>query len=122
MRRRGWFRLWIVITAIFVPAMAVWMEIDDQATWNQIEHPVVSMCVDQELNLPTHPDGLKCIHQHGADQTIFQEEHITPAAYWARALGIAFVLDVLVTGLLLGIFVVARWVARGFRADANTAS
>jgi hypothetical protein len=116
MRRRGLIRLWIVATAIFVPAVALWMVNDSIDTWEELDKISIQTCVNREGEQNFNVD--ECVHAAGADQTAFQHEHTTAGAYWAEALGIAFLFDLMITALLVGAFFVGRWVIRGFRAEA----
>jgi hypothetical protein len=115
MRRRGLIRLWIVVTAIFVPAVAFWQVNDFINTWQKLDNLSIQICVNQET---ATFDEDKCARDAGVGQTAFQHEHTTAGAYWAGALGIAFLLDLALTGLLIGAFLAVRWVARGFKARA----
>ena len=117
MRRRGLFRLWVVATAILVPATAFWMVSDFINTWGEIDRNTIELCVNSE-GPPPKEDATHCVHRMGADQTAFQHEHTTAGAYWGEALGIAFLFDLVITALLVGAFFVGRWVVRGFRAEA----
>jgi hypothetical protein len=129
MRRRGLFRLWVVATAIFVPAVALWQVNQLIDGWESIDSIAIQYCVNQSvsparINSPNFKAGSstgyvdKCIHDRGADQTAFQHEHTTAGAYWGEALGLAFVLDLFLSALIAGAFVAVRWVARGFKAEA----
>ena len=122
MKRRGWVRLWIVATAIGVPAAAEWNFQNEEATWAAIEKPMIQLCVDQEFNSPSHPDALECGHKSGADKTVFEHEGMTPARFWSQTLGIFFALDLVLTALLVGAFYVIRWIVRGFKDDERPAS
>jgi hypothetical protein len=51
---------------------------NERATWDQIEKPMIQMCVDREFTLPSHPDALKCGRKAGTDQTVFEHERMTP--------------------------------------------
>ena len=112
--KRGWFRLWVVLTVIGVPAAAEWNFQHDEDTWRTIDKMTIELCVDEETKLPSHPDALACGHQRGADQTLFQHERISPARYWLTSLGIFFALDLVLTALLVAAFLAGRWVFRGF--------
>ncbi len=116
MRRRGLIRLWIVVTAIFVPVAAFLMVNDLINTWERLDKVSIELCVNEEGRANFNVD--KCIHDAGAYQAAFQHEHTTAGAYWAEALGIALVLDLVLTTLLIGTFFVVRWVIRGFRVEA----
>ena len=120
MRRRGWVRLWIVASAIFVPAVAFWEVNDFIDTWSELDNISIQACVDREGSPNFDVD--KCAHDAGAYKTAFQHENISPGRYWAEALGIAFLVDLLLTGFLLGAFLVIRWVVRGFRNESAGAS
>lgn len=114
-RTRGVFRLWVVLTALFVPALAFWAVNDNMNTWERLDRITIEQCVNQETADP-RTDALACAHKRGADQTMFQHEHTTPGRYWGEALGFALVADLMLTALVVGAFFVGRWVVRGFRA------
>jgi hypothetical protein len=115
MRRRGWIRLWIVVSAIGVPAAAEWQFQHDSKFWSYINEMTVKTCVDAEFSEPSHPDALECGKKQGTFETVFERQHTTPARYWSLQLAGYFVIDCILTALLFGGFLVTRWVARGFR-------
>jgi len=115
LKRRGLIRLWIVATAIFVPGLAYWAVNDNMKTWAQMDAISIRLCVDQEGR--SNFDVDKCVHDAGADQTMFQHEQTTPGRYWAEALTFSFIIDVVLTALLVGAFLIGRWVVRGFRTE-----
>ena len=115
MRKRGLFRLWVVFTVLFVPGLAFWGVNDNMDTWARLDKMAIDTCVSQEGRPGFDVD--QCVHDAGADQTMFQHEHTTPGRYWAGALGISFVTDLIITALLVGAFFVGRWVVRGFRPE-----
>jgi hypothetical protein len=115
MRRRGVFRLWVVLTVIFVPGLAFWMVHGSMATWDKLDRISIEQCGTWVGGSP--PDYKECIHNAGADQTMFQHEHTTPGRYWGMALGIALLFDLIITALLVGAFYAGRWVVRGFKAE-----
>jgi len=84
-------------------------------TWDRLDSISIEACVNQEGSPNFNVD--KCISDAGAGQTAFQHEHTTAGAYWAEAIGIAFVLDLVLPVLLIGAFFVVRWVVRGFKAE-----
>ena len=45
MRRRGWFRLWVVATLIGVPAATLWTVIDNEKTWEAIDQVTIQQCI-----------------------------------------------------------------------------
>lgn len=116
MRWRGWVRLWIVLSLLFVVIAAVIDMNDNQRTWDKLDHIEIEQCVSAEEY--THEDGLKCAHRQGADQTLFQHEHTTPAAWWTQEFGAWLLVDLLATAGLLAIVSVVGWVVRGFRKPA----
>ncbi len=118
MRRAGWLRLWIVVTVIGVPIAALEGFQSESAFWVNMDKVDIKMCVDAEADLSTHPDALKCAHTVGADQTYFQHEHVAPLTYWSERLVLYFILDCILTALLVGAYFVVRWVVNGFRAKA----
>lgn len=117
MRRkwRGWFRLWVVCTVIFVPTVA---ELDFQQKvnfWAGLDKITIDQCVKSEFDNPDHPDALKCGHSFGTDKTIFEREGTTPGRYWPMAFGAAFLLDLITTALVALAILAVLWVWRGFR-------
>lgn len=112
--RRGLVRLWIVTSALFIPAVAFWMVNDSAKTWADLDRWAIQTCVSEEGSPNFNVD--KCIHDAGADQTVFEHEHTAPGRYWGEALGIGFLLDLVITALFIGAFLVIRWVVRGFIA------
>jgi hypothetical protein len=116
MRRRGLIRLWVVMTAVFVPGLAFWAVNDSMNTWARIDRITIEQCVNEETADP-RTDATACVHKRGADQTMFQHEHTTPGHYWRVALGFAFLFDLFITALILGAFFVGQWVVRGFKAE-----
>ncbi len=114
MRWKGWFRLWVALSAVVVPLMAYALARPDMATWESLNESSIRLCVDQEANLPSHPNATACVHATGADQTVFQREHTTPLTYWSEALLAGLVADLVLTGVIVGIIAVALWVRRGF--------
>ena len=80
------------------------------------------LCVDEEFNSPTHPDALECGRKAGMFKTLFQREGTTPARYWSLSLGFFFLVDLVLTGLVIGAFCAVRWIARGFKDDTGAAS
>jgi len=115
--RRGWFRLWAVVTVIGVPAAAEWNFQNQQATWDAIEKPMSQLCVEEELNRPSHPDAIECGHQAGTDKTVFEHEGVTPLRFWTETLGIFLLLDLVLAGIVIAGFLVIRWIVRGFKDD-----
>ena len=111
---RGWFRLWLILSLIAVPALAVWQVHDWMSNWDRINANAVRVCVDAE-SLGDHPDALTCVHNFGADQTAFAQDHTTPTAVWSQALGFGLIVDLAVSALLAVAFGAYCWVARGFR-------
>ena len=111
---RGWFRLWLVVSLIAVPALAGWQVHDWMSSWDRINAEAVRVCVDAE-SLGDHPDALKCVHNMGADQTAFAQEHTTPTAIWSQAFGFGLLVDLVISAVLAAAFVAYRWVVRGFR-------
>jgi hypothetical protein len=116
MHGKGWFRLWVLLSLIAVPAATFWSAEQDTRTWASIDQQVIKTCVDAEWSSPTRPDALKCSHRMGADQTIFQREHTTPLQYWSTGLAIMFGIDLLITAAVVVLALSVRWVVRGFRS------
>jgi hypothetical protein len=103
----------VVLTVIFVPGLAFWAVNDSINTWSELDKMAIQTCVNEEGPPNFDVDG--CIHRAGAGQTMFQHEHVTPGRYWSEALGFAFLVDLILTALVTGLFLVGRWVVRGFR-------
>jgi hypothetical protein len=112
---KGWFRLWVVVSLIAVPAFAIWQVHEWELVWEHLNANTVRVCVDAETTLASHPDALQCAHNMGADKTAFAQEHTTPAAVWSEALGFGLLFDLVLTGMLAAAFAAFRWVSRGFR-------
>jgi hypothetical protein len=117
MRRRGLIRLWVVASAVFVPGVALWAVNDSMDTWARIDRMTIERCVNEETADP-RTDATKCVHREGADQDIYAHEYTSPGRYWSEALGFSFLFDLIITALLVGAFLVGRWVVRGFKAEA----
>jgi hypothetical protein len=94
------------------------------ATWKQIDDNAIRVCQDTQniavsQNRPYSEE--QCYRKFGVYdekdqyQSVFMHEHTTPAVYWSQSLGFFFVLDLILTALLVGAFLVVRWVYRGFR-------
>jgi hypothetical protein len=109
--------LWVVLTAFFVPALALWAVNDNMKTWQRLDRITIEQCVNEET-ADRRTDALLCAHKRGADQTMFQHEHTTSGRYWGEALGFAFIADLMLTALVVGAFFVGRWVVRGFKGEA----
>jgi hypothetical protein len=108
--------LWVVLTVIFVPGLAFWAVNDSMNTWARIDRITIEQCVNAETADP-RTDATACVHSRGADQDLFEHEHTTPGAYWGKALAFSFAADLIATGLLIGLFLVGRWVVRGFKTE-----
>ena len=115
MRVAGWFRIWLVLTVLGVPAATLWMTQKQFNTWDDIDKATIHSCVDAEWARPNHPDALECTRQAGAYKTVFEREHTTPFRYWSTGLGVTFLADLVITGLIVFLAAVVRWVVRGFR-------
>ena len=116
MRFKGWVRLWIVLSLIGVPALALSDFHQKEAFWNGINQSTAHTCVDQEFNLESHPDALECGRKQGSFKTVFEREGTTPGKYWPEVLFWSFVADVICTMILVGTVLVVRWVWRGFKS------
>lgn len=115
MKRKGWLRLWIVLTVVGVPVASAREYNRLWWTWFELDKWTIQQCVEWQSNAATHPDARKCEHDAGADQTPFQHEHVSPAKWWSETLAVFFVVDLFLTGLLIAAFLAGRWVVRGFR-------
>jgi hypothetical protein len=58
----------------------------------------IQTCVDAEFSRSDHPDALKCGHEAGADKSYFEHAGTTPLRFWSTGLGIAFLVDLVITG------------------------
>src|SRR4051794_10967362 len=103
----------MLVTAIGVPSLAVRQYSIYSGVWASIDAFTIEDCGREQRLI--HSDMNGCIHKAGADQTMFQHENTTAAAYWGKNLGIAFAIDLVLTGLLIGAFGALRWVVRGFK-------
>jgi hypothetical protein len=113
--RRGLIRLWIVASIIGVPLLAN-ADFQQRAQfWDKLDNHIIEECVNEEWRFPSHPDAFECDRQRGAMKTIFERENTTPSSYWAWTLSWAFLADLVVTAALFSIFLVGRWVWRGFK-------
>jgi hypothetical protein len=120
MRRRGWLRLWIVATLVGVPGFAFWQVNDSMRTWDSLDKMAIDSCVARE-GTPNF-DVDKCAHEAGVGKTMFEHEGTTPGRYWSEALGVGLLFDLVLTGLVVGAFLVIRWVVRGFKDDGRPAN
>ena len=112
---RGFFRLWIVLAFVFVPGLALWQFNELEETWNSLDRTRIQICVSREGE--TNFDVDKCI---GPAKTVFDHENTSPGSYWIRALGFSVVAYLILTGVVIGIFYVSRWVVRGFVPHRKT--
>ncbi|HXA40963.1 MAG TPA: hypothetical protein VNW53_18325 [Phenylobacterium sp.] len=119
MRRAGWFRLWLLLTVLGVPAAAIWGEVRDDRVWQRLDEATMNRCVDVELSRPDHPDAVVCARRAGAYKANFQREGTTLLRYWSLRLGVMFVGDLIITGLVVAFVLAIRWVVRGFRATGG---
>lgn len=106
---RGFFRLWIVLALVVVPGFALWQFHELEETWDSLDQTRVQICVSREGEPDFDVD--KCI---GPARTVFEHERTSPGSYWSTALGLSFAAYLILTGILIGIFYVSRWVVRGF--------
>ena len=122
MRRRGWFRLWFVLTLIGVPAAAEWNFQQEVSAQRDQDAITTKLCVDEEFNSPTHPDSFECGRKAGMFKSMFEREHTTAGRYWSISLAFFFAVDLVLTALLLGGFFAIRWIVRGFRDNTDAVS
>ena len=115
MRLKGWFRLWVVLSVVFVTCGSIWSTSESQKTWALIDESIMKTCVDTELSKPGVPDAFGCAKRQGAYQSIYVREGTTPLKWWAQVTGLWLIADLLLTAVLLGVFFAVRWVWRGFR-------
>jgi hypothetical protein len=104
-----------LLTVLGVPSATVWQAERVQRAWDSIDKTTIQNCVEAESSRPDHPDALKCGHQAGADRTFFQHEQTTPLRYWSTGLASTFLVDLVITGLIVALALAIRWVVRGFR-------
>jgi hypothetical protein len=93
----------------------MWTVNDNMKTWATLDQLAIQTCADREGSPNFNMD--KCVHDAGADQTMFRHEHTTPARYWSEALGLSFAIGLVLTALVVSAFFVARWVIREFRTE-----
>jgi hypothetical protein len=115
MRKAGWFRLWLVLTVVGVPALSWWQFQHDYGQMEELNRGIVKTCVDVEYDSPRHPDSTECLRRMGADKTYFERNNITPGRYWRMSLAVSLAIDLVLTGLIVALALVLRWVVRGFR-------
>jgi hypothetical protein len=109
---KGWIRLWIVLSAVGVPVAALLLEQAEWDRWSALDRTGIQICVQTTHDYASEQ---ACVRRLGADKTMFEHEGVTPARYWAQAIGIVFLLDLILTAVLIGAYFCARWVVRGFR-------
>ena len=126
--RKGLLRLWVVTSVIGVP-VASEMQFNSLAnSWEEIDANGIRICGDSEAIAASSQrpySQAECFRSVGVyndkneAQTAFMHEHTTPGAYWLESLTLFFLIDLVLTALMIGTFLVARWVFRGFSsADA----
>ena len=121
MRGKGLFRLWIVLTIIAVPSFALYLVNDNMATWDTLNQHDVEICVNQEGSSATF-NADDCIHKSGGDKTMFEHEHMTPAAYWGEAIGVSLLFDLVITAIIAALVGAILWVKRGFASNGEGGS
>jgi hypothetical protein len=112
---KGFFRLWIVFAFAVVPGLAIWQFHRLDETWSRLDQMSIHICVSREGEPNFDVD--QCI---GPAKTVFQHENITPGAYWGQALGFSFAAYLVLTGIMIGVFYVFRWVIRGFASSRKS--
>ncbi len=116
---RGLLRLWIVVAAVAVAVLMVHDYIDQSRAWQKLDLSTINYCTQQQISAPTHPDSSACIHQMGADKTLFEHEKTSPAAFWAQEFAIWAAVVVAATILLIiGLYII-RWIIRGFTGQSG---
>lgn len=113
----GWLRLWIVLTIIVVPVMAELQFREMQSTWDHLDKMAVHHCVDEEFESNFKVDSLNCLKKDGAFKVIFERENTTAARWWAGALGISLIFDIIITISVVIFYQAVRWIIRGFSAE-----
>lgn len=81
MRRAGWFRLWLLLTILGVPAATIWADVEQERTWSRLDELTMKSCVDMELSRADQPDAVVCARKAGAYRTVFEREGTTPLRY-----------------------------------------
>ena len=114
---RAWIRLWVVATVVCVPSLALWQETNAAKGWERTDQFHQKICDEIATGNISPEEAGKCVQDAGIGQTMFQHEHITAGRWWGQALGFWFVVDLVLTALLVGAFFAVRWVVRGFRGD-----
>ncbi len=112
--RKGLLRLWIVLSVIWTAGAAMWATSDLIKTWATLNQATFSLC-NSEFGHKASETVSQCAARQGANLSAFEHEGISAGQWWAQALGYAFLIDIVVTALLVGVFYVCRWVWRGFR-------
>ena len=96
-------RLWIVLTVLGVPAASC-VEFEQQAAvWDEADTRIIKQCVDTKYDSGGKRDALKCTSAQGTDQSIYQREGTTLAAYWGSSLLLFLLADLLITALVVGL-------------------
>jgi hypothetical protein len=113
---KGFFRLWIVLAFVVVPGLALWQFHKLDETWNRLDQMTIHICVSREGEPNFDVD--ECIAP--AKKTVFQHENTTPGTYWGKMLGFSFAAYLTLTGMVIGIFYVFRWVVRGFATSPKS--
>jgi hypothetical protein len=104
----------LVLTVIGVPSATLWEQQREAQVWTDLDKIAVDNCVDQE-SLPGHPRAFDCARDAGAMKTFFDHENTTPLRYWSTGILVMFVLDLVITGIVVAFVLAVRWVVRGFR-------
>lgn len=112
--RKGLVRLWIVVSVIWTVGAAMWATTDLIKTWATLNQATFSLC-NSEFGHKANETVAQCAAREGANLSAFEHEHMSVGSWWAQAPGYAFLFDLFVTALLIGVFYVCRWVWRGFR-------
>jgi hypothetical protein len=115
MKMKGIVRLWVVLAAVFVITISALDFRQKEQFWNAWMDSTIKTCVDIEWSKPNHPDALECGKRQGTMETVFQHEGTTPGRYWSTTLAWAFVGYLVLTLIVSGLFLIGRWVWRGFR-------
>ena len=112
---KGWFRLWIVLATIGTLAIAESSFLYMSRTWDRVDEATAKRCVDEEFNLPSHPDSFKCGLVNGHAPTVWDHENTTSGRWWPTVLGASFFIVLVITGLLLAVAAIIKWIGRGFK-------
>lgn len=117
-RRKGLIRLWIVLSVFWTVGWSFYAFAELARGWAAADKISYEICFDSTMREGNETSD-QCLDREGVKKSIFEREHTTALVWWSEALGISFVMDLVLTVLLVGLFYVVRWIARGFRSDST---